>query len=933
MLDLPPVKNARLRAFTLFAALAACGGDTTYVTAPPDGDLPPDAPLPGVVVTIESIDGGSLPGGNARPGDRLAVVFRVADRDGAPLDLARFAVGRAMVSGPTFDRQRVLAEETNVLARAQRLAAGRYRFGFAAPIPAAYLPPLHDTPALQDGERTGEPLLSGTYTLGLALGADYAGEDGLRRDLGSATRDFLLGSATELEPRAVAGLPNCTQCHGALSAHGAYEGSLEICLLCHTHGAEDRSGTGTSIDFRVMVHKIHAGRALPSVLGVATRADGTRDYGAAPRPYVVQGESSHDYSDVGYPVWPSMTVGMPRDAEYGALLPDAQAKEDLLLRGPVDCASCHGDPDGDGPIAAPAQGALIESQLTRSACASCHDDWDPARPYVSNGQPMPPQQDDSDCLLCHAPSDPSLGVAGAHRHPLRDPSFAPGLQVAIGAVTDEGGDDDGVFDAGEFVRIDFTVTDGQGAAVVPAGLSRLEAVLSGPTSNPNLVHVCRIPTPSLGPGPALSMRLPETIALEYVGDSDATLNQFTTLRPNHRNVPGFATNVFVEISSFGLSTLAAAAPAGQNWFELVDAAGASTGQVLRIGTGNEAEWVQIRHLEGNRAYLSSRNNPTFGSGPAALPIASGLRRTHAAGAPIAVSVLFQPSPFSFSVAAAAGTIAEIDELGSGPVLVSYTGDYVVPAAYPGALNESPDLEASWGDWTGLPLLPGRYQLTLAATRNLTKGVFGQTTAYVEASEAATFDLHLGDGDAAPTPPRLDDFAGCARCHQDLQFHGGFRRGFAGCLSCHGQAGAEDAPRYVYPSADATPSATVDFRTMLHKIHHGRALAAGPDYRIVGFGGIAHSYEKVGFPAHPGGQQDCAFCHGADNTAWRTPAARTHPLQTLETRVWRSACGSCHDSGPAQAHIDANTSPTGAESCAVCHGDGKEHSTLAVHRVR
>ena len=39
-----------------------------------------------------------------------------------------------------------------------------------------------------------------------------------------------------------------------------------------------------------MVHKIHNGQHLPSVLGVATKPDGSRDYGATPTPYVHNGK-------------------------------------------------------------------------------------------------------------------------------------------------------------------------------------------------------------------------------------------------------------------------------------------------------------------------------------------------------------------------------------------------------------------------------------------------------------------------------------------------------------------------------------------------------------------------------------------------------------------------------------------------------------------
>ena len=930
---MPSLTRARRAIALLALAVAACGDDNSYVIAPVEPSLGTDDPLPGVAITIESVRSGAHPSGNAQPGDPIEITFAVRDDAGNALDLQRFAAGQAMVSGPTFDYQRVIPAETDVLDRAQALGSGRYRFSFAHRIPSAYLPPLNDTTQLTAGERTGEALLGGTYTIGISLRAEYAIDGVTYSDLGSATKDFLLGSATTQTARAVIGNDNCAQCHSSLRAHGMFADDITQCLLCHTAGAEDRSATGRSVDFRVMVHKIHAGRTLPSVQGVTTDSNGARDYTATPVPYQLLGESLHDYSDAHFPVWPSMSIGMPRDTEYGTIGSTAQQKENVLLTGPVACASCHGDPDDSGPLQAPAQGELIEGQLTRAACASCHDDWIPERPYIANGQPMPPQLEDGSCIVCHDPSSPTLGVASAHRHPLTDPAFATGMNVTIASVTDEGGDNDATFDAGEFVRVDFTVTDGLGNAIAPASLARLEAVLGGPTENPNLLQIIRIPPSTVGSSPSLSTRLPEQLALEHVGASSAALESFTTVRGNHRNASGALTYVFVETGSGASTTLAAAVAAGQNHFDLADASAFVAGDVLRIDTATDREWVQVRQIDGNRAFLSSRNNPTYGSGANARPIASGVLRAHALGAAVQKVTLTEAPSSSWSIDATAGTITETVEFGTGETLVSYTADYVVPATYPGALNESPDLGESHGDWTGLPVLDGTYALHITATRSLTKNVSGTTTSYTEASVATRAELLFGAATAVVMPARIDSITSCANCHVDLQFHGGSRRGIDGCFACHTLAGAEDAPRYVYPSAAATTGTTIDFRTMLHKIHHGRELTQGANYEVVGFGGASTTYENVVYPHSPGGTKDCASCHGDSNTAWREIAARSHPNGLIEARVWRSACTSCHDATAAIAHVDANTSPTGEESCAVCHGSDDPASVLRAHRVR
>src|SRR5262249_2131485 len=146
------------------------------------------------------------------------------------------------------------------------------------------------------------------------------------------------------------------------------------CLLCHTSGAEDTNdpaiagGTpGVSIDFRVLVHKLHNGRHLPSVLGVTTRPSGRRDYTAPPTPYVVADPDGtiHDYSTTGFPVWPNRTIPLFKDLGWSSLPPAEQAVEDVIRTGVADCEVCHGDPNpscSGGPGGGPAQGGLAYSE-------------------------------------------------------------------------------------------------------------------------------------------------------------------------------------------------------------------------------------------------------------------------------------------------------------------------------------------------------------------------------------------------------------------------------------------------------------------------------------------------------------------------------------------------------------------------------------------
>jgi len=149
---------------------------------------------------------------------------------------------------------------------------------------------------------------------------------------------------------------------------------------------------------------------------------------------------------------------------------------------------------------------------------------------------------------------------------------------------------------------------------------------------------------------------------------------------------------------------------------------------------------------------------------------------------------------------------------------------------------------------------------------------------------------------------------------------------------------EDAPLYSFNNwyIGPTRGATMDFRTLLHKIHMGKELTNASSYAVNGiFLGVAYPVhvDEIGFPNMPGGVNDCTTCHGQSNTAWRGPAGRNHPDATIApVRTWRAVCGSCHDSDAVQAHTSIMTTPDGVESCETCHGASAEWSVQRMHKV-
>lgn len=122
---------------------------------------------------------------------------------------------------------------------------------------------------------------------------------------------------------------SCNDCHLKLGLHGGDRIQTAYCVTCHNPGSTD-ANSGNTVDFKVMIHKIHAGEASPEV-----EAGGE---------YAIWGfnNSKNDYSTVVYP-------------------------QDLR-----NCTKCHEDsaatPDGDNWKNVPSE----------AACTSCHEAPDPA---------------------------------------------------------------------------------------------------------------------------------------------------------------------------------------------------------------------------------------------------------------------------------------------------------------------------------------------------------------------------------------------------------------------------------------------------------------------------------------------------------------------------------------------------------------------------
>ncbi len=955
-----PVRSLRFVSSWLLAALAAavlpvpgCGfggggggspGPKPDSTASALGEFDPS---PGVNLEILAVTGASGADGSFQAGDTLHVTFTLKQDDGTAWSLSDMSSARILVSGPTFNYQRVMAEKNDVATRATWNGSGSWTYTFADPLPATYLAPLNDSLSFGagDGELQGENLLAGTYTVGMYFRWPYTAGGETKRDADDDTFDFLFGGAMEVVTRDVVASANCNQCHSVLQAHGGQRRDPALCVLCHTSGAEDRNngavggGTpGVSIDFRVMIHRIHNAEHLPSVLGVTTDATGARVYDeASATPYWIAGGSVNDFSDVAFPVWPNLNIAMPRDMGYTALSTANKALEDEIRRGVTDCAKCHGDPDGAGALEAPAHGDLFEKQPTRRACGACHDDVNFAELYTANDQTMPAQNDDATCMECHAAEDGALGVAQAHRHPLTDPDFNTGLNFEISSVTP--GDGSPTFGPGDRLQLTLTVTDDAGEDVAPAGIAGMTTVVSGPTANMNVLSSIALPAAALTGDQPYTVYVPQRVYLEKLGVATTDPDVFTADLLPLWDTQGAATVVQAMTGAVvggGDATTTAAAVPLQNYIDVDDATGFAHDDYVVIGAGTGAEeYMRVQNAIGNRLWFGSLASATY---------PRWLQSSHGIGTTVTEMVTTTKTlDTHYTVDAVTGVITE----GATPfddgsiILATYTTDFRLPAAHLPPINDSPDLGEAWGDWTGKSLADGTYIVGLWGNRTKALALYGESQNYSLTAHSAQAEFLVGGATDIEPYALISSGENCNKCHNDLYFHGGGRRGFDTCMLCHAGAGGEDRAPYVAGNAPDTTGVTINFRGMLHKIHRGEDLANASSYEVVGFGSTAFpnnfgesTYEAVVFPALPDGVKQCAMCHGDANTAWKEPSDRNHPTeQGLSALVWRASCNSCHDSDAATAHIEVQTSAGGDESCVICHGAGKPFNVTDEHLVR
>jgi OmcA/MtrC family decaheme c-type cytochrome len=318
---------------------------------------------PGLAITINSA--------KITSGGAISVTYTLSDPKGVPLDAAgattpgviSLAYEAAYI--PKGQEQYVAyttASATgNALGTIKRpdfelggtatqVGPGQYQYTFLAQAPAGF-----------DATATTTIGIAGNRDLtSFNLGTNYAG----------ATFDFVPNGSTVTVTRDVIRTQSCNTCHDQLSFHGGYAQGINMCVLCHQPQNAD-PGTGNSLDLKVMIHKIHDGASLPSVVGSSST------------PGV-------PYQIIGY---------MNSVNDFSKVVDPADVRR---------CEVCHSQSTGA------AQATAFKMEPTAAACGSCHDDVNFATGVNHVGGPQP---NDAQCHNCHVPQGELLfdaSVLGAH---------------------------------------------------------------------------------------------------------------------------------------------------------------------------------------------------------------------------------------------------------------------------------------------------------------------------------------------------------------------------------------------------------------------------------------------------------------------------------------------------------------------------------------
>ena len=361
-------------------------------------------------IEITSV-GGDAGRGYYLPGDIPTITFRIVDlnNNAIAIDDPNYVSAISFVmAGPVSDYQLVLptsgttatvkstafdpntgAVTGQTINTTPNTGTGPFTYTAAA-LPATFRAPFNDSAAFDYaggwGEMKGVALVNGSYTLALwgshvfPIPSTSRFTDAVPPAV-AAVRVGLAGTADPY-PGFVTDA-KCNACHGDLRFHGGGRKSVLECVLCHVSGAEDRPNVlaGQSqdpapdtIDFKVMIHKIHNARNLDVVL------------------------NGGSYDLVGF------AAGAPSDT--GNVVDFSEGGLPSMPGGAQNCTVCHATDAWKSPV------ETGDKNIWKVACTSCHDGNDAA----VHVQVMTIGVGQESCNVCHG-AGAAFAVENVHAIP------------------------------------------------------------------------------------------------------------------------------------------------------------------------------------------------------------------------------------------------------------------------------------------------------------------------------------------------------------------------------------------------------------------------------------------------------------------------------------------------------------------------------------
>ncbi len=680
-----------------------------------------------------------------------------------------------------------------------------------------------------------------------------------------ANFDFVPDGSAGSGTRNIVTTEACKGCHSTeFHGHGGDRLTVENCVTCHNPSTTDPHG-GETVDFKVMIHKIHAGGELASIPGAdgivwddpATGTDESADNGE----YAIWG-----YREIKHEWW---------KVEFPAVI--------------ENCTKCHQETGG-------ATLTDVDNWKTvpsRAACGSCHDDVDFATGTNHGGGTYPapgPINDDTFCVTCHEADT--------------DSGFAPSIVDAHDWTTKD------QRHIAEF-DVDLTVSAPANGMYFVAGESPVVRVVLTDVNDPT------------NPGDDILVTH-DTITTE-VGGAEGCLPTACPARdnafgasglyvhgPRARRVPVLTTNARVEVISpsagpFDLSAITEdLIVTFDNGKDLYSAASG----LSSIGSAT----VSVDLTACNPAYIASLAAATANEIMACLNAdtdfaARGIAYIDETTSRLAIRSRNLADFYAVQLTASDANTAifnntTLNVMGGFTVSATLAGSDPKITRTPGyieyALDPVDDLQA--GTYmVGVEIADrGRVTTSDYKTPSVKK-------AYFQVKQAEEEKAIANNCDSCHQGPEGTGFVLDFYRHNKIFDHTAVDQ----CGQCHDYQSAS-------ASGDAGTSdgwnGSRPINRRVHAIHYGSSL----NYPLltVNYGNddpVAGRNWDITFPQDV---RNCEVCHSATDTSG-----------TWKTNAGRSPCSGCHDSNAATAHLKLMTyDPTPSdpwsgdeeESCKVCH---------------